>query len=244
MALEYKALVLDLLSKHKYPVLQKFVVMDIYYKMIPVDSSSHVVHSFDRRTHDPMHELIQHSSPYHLSYLVGNEHQCQVHEMDQLLTDTLPIECQRIKLSRSYVDALRNETSETFEEELYHFITLLNFNLPQLAPLLGFNLMECTRLLPQFLRLWVYDYDSVPVSRVPIPPDLRSCFGPPECCSVFPIRVLRGHLAPCTSRSILLSLNNDLSTHLSPPPYVWHYSDRIKTMLPLAYNPLENPLIV
>ncbi|GFQ74150.1 uncharacterized protein TNCT_565721 [Trichonephila clavata] len=70
----------------------------------------------------------------------------------------------------------------------------------------------CTRLLSQFLRLWVYDYDSVPVSRVPIPPDLRFCFGPPECCSVFPIRVLRGHLAPCTSRSILLSLNNELST--------------------------------
>ncbi|GFR21072.1 uncharacterized protein TNCT_570861 [Trichonephila clavata] len=104
--------------------------------------------------------------------------------------------------------------------------------------------MECTRLLPQFLRLWAYDYDSVPVSRVPITPDLRSCFGPPECCSVFPIRVLRGQLAHCTSRSILLSLNNDLSTHLPHPPYVWHYSDRIKTMLPLAYNPLENPLIV
>ncbi|GFR14080.1 uncharacterized protein TNCT_516411 [Trichonephila clavata] len=126
------------------------------------------------------------------------------------------MDCQRIKLSRSYVDAIRNDTSDTFEEELYHFITLLNCNLPQLAPLLSFSFMECTRLLPQFLRLWVYDYVSVPVSRVPITPDLRSCFGPPECSSVFPIRVLRGHLAPCTSRSILLTLNNDLST-VCPP---------------------------
>ncbi|GFR02494.1 uncharacterized protein TNCT_355261 [Trichonephila clavata] len=218
--------------------------MDIHYKMIPADSPSNVVHSFDRRIHDPMHELIQHSNPYRLSYLVGNDSCFYVHEVDQLLTDSLPMDCQRIKLSRSYVDAIRNDTSDTFEEELYHFITLLNFNLPQLAPLLGFSLMECTRLLPQFLRLWVYDYDSVPVSRVPITPDLRSCFGPPESSSVFPIRVLRGHLAPCTSRSILLSLNNDLSTRLSHPPYLWHYSDRIKTLLPLAYNPLENPIIV
>ncbi|GFQ71476.1 uncharacterized protein TNCT_395971 [Trichonephila clavata] len=139
MALEYKALVLDLLSKHKYPILQKFVVMDIHYKMIPVDSPSNVVHSFDRRTHDPMHELIQHSSPFHLSYLVGNKNYFHVHEMDQLRTDALPIDCQRIKLSRSYVDAIRNDTSDTFEEELYHFITLLNFNLPQLVPLLGFS---------------------------------------------------------------------------------------------------------
>ncbi|GFQ84172.1 uncharacterized protein TNCT_265201 [Trichonephila clavata] len=185
MALEYKALVLDLLSKHKYPVLQKFVVMDIHYKMIPVDSPSYVVHSFDRRTHDPMHELIQHSSPYHLSYLVGNENHFHVHEVDQLLTDALPIDCQRIKLGRSYVDAIRNDTSDTFEEELYHFITLLNFNLPQYAPLLGFNLMECTRLLPQFLRLWAYDYDSVPVSRVPIPPDLRSCLDLPNVAVYF-----------------------------------------------------------
>ncbi|GFR09727.1 uncharacterized protein TNCT_668691 [Trichonephila clavata] len=191
MALEYKTLVLDLLSKHKYPILQKFVVMDIHYKMIPADSPSNVVHSFDRRIHDPMHELIQHSNPYRLSYLVGNDSCFYVHEVDQLLTDSLPMDCQRIKLSRSYVDAIRNDTSDTFEEELYHFITLLNFNLPQLAPLLGFSLMECTRLLPQFLRLWVYDYDSVPVSRVPITPDLRSCFGPPESSSVFPIRVLR-----------------------------------------------------
>ncbi|GFY67238.1 uncharacterized protein TNIN_228371 [Trichonephila inaurata madagascariensis] len=111
------------------------------------------------------------------------------------------MDCQRIKLSSSYVDAIRNDTSDTVEE-LYDLFTLLNINLPQLAPLLGFNLMECTRLLPQFLRLWVYDYDSAQVSRVPITPDLRSCYGPRECSSVFSIRVFRGQLVPCTSRAI------------------------------------------
>ncbi|GFT75895.1 uncharacterized protein NPIL_19001 [Nephila pilipes] len=244
MAVEYKYLVLDLLLKHQYPVLQDFVVMDIHYKMIPTDAPSNVVHSFDRRIHDPMHELIQHTYPYRLSYLVGNDTLFYVHEVDELNTDALPIDCQRVKLSRSYVDALRNDTSRTFEEELYHFISLLNFNVPQLAPLLGFDFMECTRLLPQFIRLWIYKYDTVPVSRVPITATLRSCFGPPEHSSVLPIRVLRGHLGPCTSRTTLLSLNNDLSSHLPDPSYLWHYSDRMRTLLPLAYNPLENPLIV
>ncbi|GFS48517.1 uncharacterized protein TNIN_243591 [Trichonephila inaurata madagascariensis] len=121
MALDYKILVLDLLSKHKYPILQKFVVMDIHYKMIPAKFSFQYS-SFFRSTHfmTPA-ELIQHSSPYRLFYLVGNENCFYVHEVDELFTDALPIECQRIKLSRSYVDAIRNYVSDTFEEELYHF---------------------------------------------------------------------------------------------------------------------------
>ncbi|GBN13097.1 hypothetical protein AVEN_257680-1 [Araneus ventricosus] len=246
MPVEYRGLVLDLLSKHKYPILQDFVIMDIHYKLIPEDAFSDTSHAFDQRIYNPLHEWIEHTSPYQLSYLVANQNLFYVHKLNQLQTNTLPFDCQRIKLSRLYVDALRNSTSASFEEELYHFITLLNFNPPLLAPLLGLDIMTCTRFMPQFIRMWVYQYDTVKVSPIPINASLRASFGPPERSSVLPIRVLRGKLAPCTSRSILLSLNNDLQANLpqKPLPYLMHYSDRLKSLIPLAYNPLENPIIV
>ncbi|GBN19714.1 hypothetical protein AVEN_261793-1 [Araneus ventricosus] len=246
MAVEYRPLVKDLLSKQMYPILQDFIVMDIHYQIIPEDAPSDTMHSFDRRIHDPLHEWIQHTSPYQLTYLVGNQHLFYVHQTHELQTDTLPFDCRRIKLMRSYVDALRNDSSVSFEEELYHFITLLNFNPPLLAPLLGLDIVTCTRLVPKFIRTWVYKYDVANVSPTPIGTSLRSCFGPPERQSVLPIRVLRGQLAPCTSRSILLSLNNDLQANLpkKPSPYLMHYSDRLKALIPLAYNPLENPIVV
>lgn len=246
MSVEYRSLVLDLLSKHKYPILQDFVFMDIHYKLIPEDAFSETTHAFDRRIHNPLHEWIQHTSPYQLSYLVENQHLFYVHKINKLQTDTLPMDCQRIKLYRLLVDGIRNNTSASFEEELYHFITLLNFNPTLIAPLLGLDIMTCTRFVPQFLRTWVYQYDTANVSPIPIDSSLRACFGPPDRPSVLPIRVLRGQLAPCTSRSVLLSLNNDLQANLSqkPSPYLMHYADRLKSLIPLAYNPLENPIIV
>lgn len=238
MAVEYKTLVLELLSKRQYPVLKDFVVLDIHFKMLPEDYSFENVRPIDRRLHDPVHEWRQRSSPFTLSYLVGNEHVVYVHETDRFDSDPFPIECQRVKLCRGYLDTLRNQTSKSFEEELYHFVTLLNFNVPKLASLLGFNFITCTRLLPQFIKMWVYKYDTEIVKPCVTS---TSHFGPPPRDGVIPIRVLRGQLAPCTSKDTVLSLNNDVSSKLD---YTWHYSDRCKAIFPLAYNPLENVLIV
>ena len=220
--------------------------MDIHYKLIPVHAPCQVIHSFDRRLHDPLHAWKRHQDPYRLSYLVHHPPLFDVHVTDHLDTAALPLDCQRVKLARSYVDAVRNDTSHTFEEELYHFVTLLNFDVPTLAPLLGLDVMTCTRLLPQCLRLWVYHYEERSLPHVPVDSKLAACFGPPDD-DLIPVRVLRGQLAPCTSDTTLLSLNNDLEARLSgapPPPYLWHYSLRHKTLVPLAYNPLENPLMV
>lgn len=245
MSLDYKTLVLNLLRQKRYPVLQDFVVVDIYYKMIPSGSPSQVISTFDRRLHDPQHVWQQQMDPYRISYLVDNPPQFHVHETDRLDTASLPLDCQRIKLSRCYIDSIRNDTSLTFEEELYHFVTLLNFDVPALAPFIDLSFAECTRLLPQFIRLWAYKYDERPLDHKPVDTRLATCFGPTQQEGILPVRVLRGKLAPCTSQSTLLSLNNDHEARLSGRyPYVWHYAPQQKTLLPLAYNPLENPIIV
>lgn len=242
-ATEYKTLVLDLLSKRQYPVLKDLVVVDIHYKMIPETAESDVVRAYDKRSHDSAFLLKQHTDPYRLSYLAGNDHMFYIHEMDSLNINAFRDDCQRIKLSRSYVDTIRYCVSDTFEEELYHFITLLNFDIPKLSPLLDMNFMKCTRMLPQFIKIWVFKYDAVNIQHCPVSKEQKSCFGPPEQEGVIPTRVLRGKLAPCTSQSNILSLNNDIPIQ-QVNPYLLHYSDRYKTIFPLAYNPLENPLIV
>lgn len=243
--MEYKSLVLELLVKRKYPVLQDFVVLDIHYKIIPDNAPCDVIHSYDQRIHDPSHVWKQHMDPYRLSYLVNNYPLFYVHELDHLDASTLPLECLRVKLSRCFVDALRNQISQTFEEELYHFLTLLNFDAPRLSPLLGVDFMTCTRMLPQFIRLWAYNYEEKPMEPTPVGTQLSKCFGPPDDLSILPVRVLRGRVAPCSSQSTILSLNNDHEAHLTGHcPYIWHYSVRHRTLFPLAYNPLENPIIV
>lgn len=242
MAIEYKSLVCDLLQKKTYPILQDFVVMDIHYKLLPEHATVDTIHSYDRRIHDPMYVWSQHTDPYRLSYLVGYNTMFYIHETDQFQSDYLTIECQRVKLNRSYVDDIRNDISSSFEEELYHFITLLNFDIPKLSSLLGIHAMKCTRLLPQFIKLWVYKYETAPIQQIHANPIY---FGPPKNEGVLPVRVVRGKLGPCTSCTSILSLNNDIGASLPYLyPYLWHYSDRFKCIFPLAYNPLENPLLV
>lgn len=243
MAEDYKTLVLHLLSKRQYPILKDIVVMDIHYKLLPENADFDVVHAYDKRSHDAMYTLSQHADPFRFSYLVGNENMFYVHETDHFDTTSLPLHCQRVKLNRYYVDVIQNQTSETFEEELYHFITLLNFDIPTLSPLLGLDTITCTRMLPKFIKLWVFKYDAQNFQKCPVSKGLETCFGPPETTGVIPVRVLRGKLSPCTSHAKILSLNNDFPTKLKHP-YLMHYSPLHKTLFPLVYNPLENPLLV
>jgi hypothetical protein len=243
----YKKLVLDLMCRRKYPVLKDFVVVSIFYKQIPLNASTVTCHTFDRRTHDPLHEWKSRQQMSTLSYMVDNDPLFYIHEIDQLdpsYVHTLPRQCRNIKINRSFVDAIRNECSDSFEEELYHFITLINFDFPKLAPLLGFDVMTCSRILPQNILLYAYDYDEMPIPYTPVTTTREKYFGPVEQGAV-PIRVLRGRLAPCTSSSRILSLNNDHEAQLHvKTPYTWHFDTLHKTVFPLAFNPLENPVLV
>lgn len=269
---EYKALVLNLLCKCQYPVLRDFVVVDIWYKMIPpVDRivSEDSVKTFDRRYANPLDVWKSNMNPFSLSYLSGGGSSAPpstfyLCECDELDTRSLPLQCRRIKLSRSVVDrTVEYHASDSFEEELCLFWGLLNFDLPRVAPLFDMDEFSSTRCLPQFITLWAYRYDAVPFGpcgAASMTAETISRFGPPTTVGesgVLPVRVVRGRLAPCTSSETLLSLNNDVDGIFHPAtaadsnvaaaavkaPYTIHYVEKSHAFIPLAYNPLENPII-
>lgn len=247
MAVDYRNLVTSLLLKKMYPVLRDFVVLELYFKLIPEDIVSDHVQTFDRRYDNPMDVWKLKSNPFHLSYLVGSTDRplYHLHECDELNVSSFPLACRRIKISRSFIDQLLQRKSKSFEEELYHLWTLVNFNLPKIAHVLDIDDMTCTRFLPQFIKLWVYAHDVQFFRPSTVGRSVRSHFGPVDSDGLLPIRLVRGRLSPCTSRATLLSLNDDLGVALPVEyePYTLHYVERHHTLIPLAYNPLENPLV-
>lgn len=246
MEFEYKNLVLQLLSKNMYPVLQDFVVLDLYFKQIPEDIVSDTVHTYDSRYDRPLDVWKQKLSSFSISYLVGSSssHLFHLHESKQIDSNPYPIDCRRIKITRSLIDTLLQRTSHTFEEELYHLLTLINFDIPKLTNVLNIDELTCTRLLPQFVRMWVYKFTTRTFTPSTVGQTIRSHFGPVN--EILPIRLVRGQLACCKSQHTLLSLNNDLEVSLPAEyaPYTLHYVERAHALIPLAYNPLENPIVV
>lgn len=240
--MEYRKLVGDLLTLSKYPVLKDYVVLEVFFKFIRPDHLADTVRSFDLRYDDPVDKMTRLANPFRLHYLVGTPtNSFHMNFLDDEL-DTLgcKVECKRIKLTRHVVDSVvQLGPSETFEEELYRFVTHLNFNVGKIAPLLDLTYVDSTRFLPQYLRMWVYKFDAVVYARNTVGRDRKVHYGPTE--EQIPVRVLRGKLAPCTSRRVVLSLNNDIEERL---PYTTHLAERDSASIPLAYNPFENPLLV
>lgn len=240
--MDYNVLVLELLELGKYPVLEKYVVIDIYYKMIPINYSNESVKGYDRRLMNPQDIYIRDAEPFDIHYLVSTtQHNFHVYHCNALDTSQFPIECLPIKLTRSFLDkTVLYSQSVSFEEEIYHFLTLLNYDVSRLSPVLNLNFAASTRFLPQRVKLWVFNYLEYPVVQQPLSQNEKSCFGPTE--ESVPVRVFLGRLAECTSRSTLLSLNN----HLEFPKfnYLHHFTEKWKTIVPLAFNPLENPIII
>jgi hypothetical protein len=220
--------------------------LDIHYKTIPTETLSDRVQCFDLRYDDPVDVWTRHTNAFNLSYLVdSNSHVFHHHEIDKLDSRNLPLDCLRVKLTPSLIDALLKKKSKTFEEEIYRFLMHLNTDLPKIASLINLDFMQSTRFLPQFIRMWTYKYTTCPIEQSTVGEDVKLCFGPPSEKSVLPVRFLRGGLSPCTSRKTLLSLNDDIAADLSTPvPYTMHYSTHFNTLIPLAYNPLENPILV
>ena len=242
--MDYRSLVLELLERGKYPVLENYVVVDIYYKMIPIDYASVSVKKYDRRFVNPEDIYISDARPFDIHYLVSTtQHNYYLHHCDTLDTSHFPTECLPVKLTRSFLDkTVFHSQSVNFEEEICHFLTLLNYDIPRLSLVLNLNFAASTRFLPQRINLWVFKYSECSVVQRPLGRDERSCFGPTSGDEGIPIRVFMGRLAQCTSHSTILSLNN----HVEFPQfnYTHHFTEKWKTILPLAFNPLENPIII
>lgn len=243
MSHDYQYLVYNLLNRNQQPILLDPILVEVFYKMIPSDYISDSVKMFDKYTHMASDVYAQYLDPWHDSYIVGsnNLNSFSLHQCEFIDSKHFPIECRRIKLRRKLIDSILQKSSKSFEEELYNFITCLNFNVPQIAPLLNLTFQESTRFLPQFIKTVVIKFGIVNLDHNTIGRDKIRYFGPPEEEGVLPVRIVRGHLSPCTSRSNLLSLNDDIGG--APFTYLNHLAIRQNAIVTLAYNPLENPII-
>lgn len=241
----YKVLVLQLLKRNSYPSLEDFVIFDFYFKSIPTDYPSTQVTRFDFRHHDPMDQYIKSSKPFQLSYLVAgnNDNSFYLHQCKDIDAKSFPVECRRIKLSRFIVDTVveANKKSDSFEQEIYNLVTLINFDLPKVYRLLDFSFIDSTRILPQYIDMQVSNYKIHEIKHNTVGTDKIRFYGPVDENSLLPVRVVRGRLAPCTSRCNLLSLNDDIGAEQTS--YTMHLVPNIRGLVPLAYNPLENPII-
>lgn len=242
--MDYRTLVLQLLREGKYPKLEHYVVVDVYYKMIPMDYPSLSVSRYDRRSDNPEDVYARDSKPFSVNFMVCvGDHAFYLHETNALDLETFPTECVSIKIDRSYLDDnVLHRKSDTFEEEIYKFLTLLNYDVPRVSGVLNMQFFASTRFLPQRVNLFVFKYGVRDVTYEPLTEAERSCFGPSAQTEHFPARTILGRLSECKSRSTLLSLNSNVEfPHLK---YTQHFSTKWSTLVPLAYNPLENPIIV
>lgn len=241
--MDYASIVLTLLDRAKYPVLQGHILLDIYYKMIPIDHQSTSSKRYDQRMINPEDVYIRDAEPFSLNYLTPfGKDTFYMHRVDALSIESIPLQCIRVKLVRSFVDTtILNRSSKSFEDEIYNFLTLLNYDVPRICSVINLNFMDSTRFLPQRVKLWVFQYSEHNIVQRPLTSQERLQFGPLDNPGIIPIRVISGRLSECTSQSILLSLNNHYNcSHLS---YLDHFTVKWKTIIPLAFNPLENPII-
>lgn len=240
--MDYATIVLELLEKGQYPVLDGYVLIDIYYKTIPTDYPSTISKRYDRHTDTPEDVYIRDMEPFSLNYLIVSDRHFYMHRVQQLDTDAFPLHCITIKLTRAFLDStILHSQSKSFEEEIYRFLTLLNYDVPRIAHILDLDFIASTRFLPQRIALWVFKYAEQNITLYPLTESERACFGPQSGGGGIPIRNVAGRLSECTSRSTLLSLNNHHP--FQDIDYLYHYTEKWKTVIPLAFNPLENPII-
>lgn len=242
--MDYRTLVLQLLKQRKYPKLEDYVIIDVYYKMIPMDHPSSSIVRYDRRFDNPEDVYARDCKPFTINFMVCvGDYAFYLHEINALNVESFPTKCISIKINRSYLDDIvLHQKSDTFEEEIYKFLTLLNYDVPRVASMLNMEFFASTRFLPQRINLFVFKYSVQDVSYEPLCQAEQSCFGPSAQTEIFPARTVLGRLSECKSRSILLSLNSNIDfPHLK---YTQHFSTQWRTLIPLAYNPLENPIIV
>lgn len=250
--LDYKMLVNKLLKEKKYPVIMNHIILEIYYKEL---ETKEIGITYNKSNNDPEIIFNQISDPYYLVFLTDHEKYFSVHKQNYLNFNMsgLPLKCMRIKIYQNgAINDTLNLKCNIFEEEIYHFITCLNYDIPKIKSLLNFNFIQCTRFIPVSLKLKVYNYNSKNIEGVYNKPKYFGSNG-----DNMQVRLLEGQLSNCTVDTQIISLNDhyqfreDLNNNIEQFPqfihnyhlYNIHFSVLYKSYIPLAYNPLENPII-
>lgn len=249
---DYKNLVQKLLLKKKYPVLLNSVILELYYKELETNDTGIV---YNKSNNDPEFIFNEKNKPYDLIYLkdIGNYYSLHKKHYADFNMSGFPLKCKRIKFYKNdAINATLNLKCKTFEEELYHFITCLNYDIPKIKSLLNINFIECSTFIPISLKLKVYKYKTENIEGFYTKP---SCFGPND--DILQVRLLEGQLSNCTLNTQIVSLrdhyqflNHVNKINFDMPPFVHnyhsyniHFCTNYSSYIPLAYNPLENPII-
>lgn len=246
--MNYTQLVLNLLKNKHYPVLLDHVVLDIYYKKIkPKCAGKHFISC------SPEVIFEQENEPMKIVYLTNQGKYIYVHKESakDIELKNLPVQCLKVKINKGFINKILKTDYTSFEEEIYKLITELNFNVPKVREILNLSFVDSTRFIPESIQMWISRYNSKPIQNQCLNKDY---FGPAN--DLIDARIIFGKLSPCMSKDIILSLRNSKAMEndeenetLIPlsmrqyERYTYHYLTEYQTYIPLAFNPLENPII-
>lgn len=252
MTEEYKKLVFKLHDKGQYPILLSHVILNIYYRELEAKETGI---TFIKNNNSPDALFNQLNEPYHFIFLndCGNYFNLHKKPYSQFSLSGLPMKCKRFKIYKNgAINETLNLNCKTFEEELYHFITCLNYDVPRIRSLLNLNFIESTQFIPISIEIHVHNYKTAMITgRYNMP----SYFG--DNGEELQVRLLEGQLSNGTKNAYIMSLRDhyqflkDIDTKtIDFPPFIYNYnlyniyfSLQHNSFIPLVYNPYENPII-
>ena len=252
----YKSVVLDSLKKKSYPVLYDYVIIIVYFKWISPSRSVSTKVIENSKYHLP--EILYEKENKELTLLYfeeGNKNivACELENFN-ISEDCAPnVHRKNIRLRRNDLCDLLKVKCSCFEEEIYLFIKHLNIDVPKIGTLLDLNFEESTRFIPISFKICVDKFFIKPIDSSCKLTDPHQHFGPSYASNHLDTREVNGNISASASKDTILSLNDDINwkeikykfaaelQRLNP--YIIYYSVRWQTVFPLAYNPLENPII-
>lgn len=248
MYMEYVDLVLTKLRSNEYCLLTGKVLLTIYFKLLePKNCDARKSNINDRYTKS--------LGTFQLTYLTVEDNVEYICKMDNFSNfDSLELKCINIYVEKDMVNRIFHKNYKYFEEELYYFITLLNFDPTKLINFLNMSSSQLTNFIPIDLKMMVSSYDVKqlePQSGV----DIYSSFGKKDNDQIEFLftRECEGRISRATSKELILSLR-----HSEPfkkclknaewvkdiqNPYIIYLHKASSAIFPLAYNVLENPII-
>lgn len=245
MLFPYKDTVVHLLQSNKYPVLLDYVVFNIYYKKI---KPSHPSERYSYASSEPSVVYHKVNQPFKLTcftHCSPNYFHLHYESPTELDLRSLRLECKSVRINRGLINTHLKLQLPTFEYEIYEFLTRLNFDLHSIFQLIDLTFIESTVFLPITVTMLIHNYGLADVEE--ICNDSES-FG--IGTETLEVRILEGKLSECTSRTSILSLRDHFAWKDWPTkftdrysPYNIHYIPDLKAVVPLAFNPLENPVI-
>lgn len=252
----YKLVVLECLNKKTYPILYDHVVIIIYYKWIEPSRLTKTRIIENSIYHLPEIIYEKENKPFKLLYFQeGNTNTvaCELEKFDIYEDCTLHDNRKYVRLRRNDISDYLKIPCKSFEEEIYLFIKYLNTDVSKIAKLLDLNFQKSTRFIPISFKMCVEKFYENPIdSSCKLINDARY-FGFFSNSDELSTREVNGNISASMAKDIILSLNDDknwqnIKTQFPAEichrePYTLYYSVRWQTIFPLAYNPLENPII-